>query len=270
MLVWATQVLQLWSVRVAGASLALLVLSCCQAVALGEPGPQPPCGGESVPSYPDVEHSPTFKVWDRASLGREWMPPACLGWSATGFATLVTTVAQFRNFAGVDGLLDRVSAISGLTGIRYWSTTRQRWAPLVLSASALAGPQGARHRHDFSKNELAPGSTLYFQQSDNTSGKATYLLRIVSVAPNRLIFETENMTALRYFLVPIFPPHELQAAYFMEQESPEVWRYYSVARTGKNANGLAAGHDSSTINRAAAFFRYFAGIPTDQEPPAAR
>ncbi len=203
-------------------------------------------------------------------MGREWMPPGCLGWSAPGFATLVTTVARFRYSAGVDDLLGRVGRISRLTSIRYWSTTHQRWAPLIVSASALAGPEGAHHRQDFSLPELTQGTTLYYQQSDNTSGKATYQLRIVSVSPDRLIFETENITAMRYLLVPIFPPHEFQAIYFLERESPEVWRYYSLGRTGKNANGLAVGHDASTINRAMAFFRYLVGIPTDQEPPAAR
>jgi hypothetical protein len=64
--------------------------------------------------------------------------------------------------------------------------------------------------------------------------------------------------------------HELQAIYFLDRESSDIWRYYSIARTGKNANGLATGHDASTVNRAVAFFRYLAGIPTDQEPPAAR
>ena len=167
-------------------------------------------------------------------------------------------------------MLGRVGRISELTGIRYWSTTRQHWAPLIVGASALAGPESAHHRQDFSPPELVQGSTLYYQQSDNTSGKATYQLRIASVSPNRLIFETENITAIRYLLLPIFPPHQFQAIYFLERESPEVWRYYSVARTGKDANGLANGHDSSTINRAMAFFRYLVGIPTDQEPPAAR
>ena len=166
--------------RVAVVSLA--VFSCLQAVGLAEPGPRPPCGVESTPRYPDLEHSPAFKVWDRASMGRDWMPPGCLGWSTPGFATLLTTVARFRYSGGVEELLGRVGRISGLTGIRYWSTTRQHWAPLIVSASALAGPEGAHHRQDFSLPELAQGSTVYYQQSDNTSGKATYQLRIVSVS----------------------------------------------------------------------------------------
>ena len=78
------------------------------------------------------------------------------------------------------------------------------------------------------------------------------------------------MTGLRYMLMPLFPPHELQAIYFLERESPGTLAILQLARTGKDASSLAAGHDASAINRAVAFFRHFAGIPTDQEPPAAR
>jgi len=254
------------------AAFAVGLIACGPAVLLrassDASGPQPPCGAEPVPPYPDLQQSPSIKVWDRSSLGRDWTPPACLAWSAPGFTTLVSTVARFHA-TGAEGLLERIGQISGLTGIRYWSTTHQSWRTLIVSASALAGPGGGV-RPDFSTADLAQGSVRYFQQSDSLSGKATYKMQMVSVSPDRLIFETENVTGLHYMLLPLFPPHELQAIYFLERESPDVWRYYSIARTGKDASSLAAGHDVSTVNRAAAFFRYFAGIPTDQEPPAAR
>ena len=254
------------------AALAGALIAYCPAALLGAAsdgsGPQPPCGAESNPPHPDLQHSPAIKVWDRSSLGRDWTPPACLGWSAPGFTTLVSTVARFRA-NDMEGLLHRIGGISGLTGIRYWSTTHHNWRTLIVSASALAGPRGSA-RPDFSAADLTPGSIRYFQQTDSLSGKATYKMQIVSVSPDRLVFETENVTGLHYMLVPLFPPHELQAIYFLERESPDIWRYYSIARTGKDASNLAAGHDASAVNRAVAFFRYFAGIPTDQEPPAAR
>jgi hypothetical protein len=258
--------------RLAPGAFAAALIVWCPAVLLGGPagasGPQPPCGAESSPPYPDLEHSPAVKVWDRSSLGRDWTPPECLGWSASGFTTLVSTVARFHA-TGAEELLRRIGGISRLTGIRYWSTTRQSWRTLIVSAAALAGPGGSA-RPDFSAADLAPGSVRYFQQSDSLSGKATYRLQIVSASPDLLVFETENVTGLHYMLLPLFPPHELQAIYFLERESPDTWRYYSIARTGKDASSLAAGHDASAINRAVAFFRYFAGVPTDQEPPAAR
>ena len=75
---------------------------------------------------------------------------------------------------------------------------------------------------------------------------------------------------MRYFFVILFDPGEMQSIYFLDRESDNVWRYYSFTRTGRNASPLTTGHESSSINRAVAFYRYLAGIPSDQEPPAAR
>jgi hypothetical protein len=253
-------------------SLAIALIICFPHGLFGEPsdtaGPQPPCGAESIPRYPDLQHSPTIKVWDRSILGRDWMPPSCLGWSAPGFTTLVATVARLRANSAEE-LLRRIGEISRLAGIRYWSTTHQGWRTLIVNAAALERP-GGRARPDFTAADLVQGSVQYFQQSDSLSGKATYKLHMLSVTADRLIFETENVTTLHYMLLPLFPPHELQAIYFLEREAPDTWRYYSIARTGKAASSLAAGHDASAVNRTVAFFRYFAGIPTDQAPPAAR
>ena len=75
---------------------------------------------------------------------------------------------------------------------------------------------------------------------------------------------------MRYLLVPLFHSGEMQSVHFVERESPEIWRYYAIARTGKNASSLTAGHEASSVNRAVAFFRHLAGIPTDKEPPPMR
>jgi hypothetical protein len=75
---------------------------------------------------------------------------------------------------------------------------------------------------------------------------------------------------MRYSPVMLFRPGEVQSIYFLDRESADIWRYYSIARTGRNATRLVSGHESSSINRAVAFYRSLAGIPTDQEPPAAR
>jgi hypothetical protein len=62
----------------------------------------------------------------------------------------------------------------------------------------------------------------------------------------------------------------MQSIYFLDRESENVWRYYSILRIGKNANQTMMGNQSSAINRAVAFYRYLVGIPTGQEPPVAR
>jgi len=233
-------------------------------------GPQPPCGKEPVPPYPGQDDSAIVKSWSKSDFGRDWRPPACTGRAAVGFTTLVTTVARFRHTSDAEGLLRHIGTISDLEGMRYWSTTHQQWQTLIVDAHALTGSQPSQRRQDFAPDEMKEGKVLYFEQVDNLSGKAIYRMHIAEASADRLVFDVENVSTMRYYFVPIFHPGELQSMYFLDRESDKVWRYYSIVRTGKNANGLIAGNESSSVNRAVAFYRYLVGIPTGQEPPAAR
>jgi hypothetical protein len=232
--------------------------------------PQPPCGKEPIPSYPGLDDSAIVKSWSEADFGRDWRPPACTGWAAVGFTTLVTTVARFRYNSGTEGLLRQVGAISRLAGMRYWSTTHKRWQTLVVNAYALNDARAGQRRDDFTPDEMKQGKVVYFEQADNLSGKATYRMHIAEASADRLVFDVENVSTMRYLLIPILRPGEMQLIYFLDRESDNVWRYYSIVRTGKYASRIIAGNESSSVNRAVAFYRYLVGIPTDQEPPAAR
>ena len=167
-------------------------------------------------------------------------------------------------------MLDRIGAVSHLAGMRYWSTTHQAWQTLITSSSALAGPQENRRRGDFSAAELKPGAVLYFEQTDNLAGKAIFRLKVDEVSDARIVFDVQNITPMRYFLLTLFHTGELQSIYFLDRDGSDVWRYYSLTRTGAHASSLTAGKPISAVNRAVAYFRRFAGIPEDLEPPAAR
>ena len=233
-------------------------------------GPQPPCGKEPVPPYPGLDDPAIVKSWSKSDFGRDWRPPACIGWAAAGFTALVTTVARFRHTSETEGLLRTIGAISELAGLRYWSTTHKQWQTLIVDAYALTGLQHGQRREDFTLAEMKEGKVLYFEQVDNLSGKAMYRMHIAEASADRLVFDVENVSTMRYLFVPIFQPGEMQSIYFLDRQSDNVWRYYSIVRTGKNANRLIAGNESSSINRAVAYYRYLVGIPAEQEPPAAR
>jgi len=231
---------------------------------------QPPCGMETIPSYPGLDEPAIVKSWSESDLGRDWRPPVCTGWAATGFTSLVTTVARFRHTSGAEGLLRHIGAISETVGTRYWSTTHKRWQTLIVDAYALTDMQSGHRRADFTPDEMKEGKVLYFEQVDNLSGKAVYRMHVAEVSPDRLVFDVENITTMHYLFIPIFHPGEMQLIYFLDRESDNVWRYYSIVRTGRYANRMIAGNESSSVNRAVALYRHLVGIPTDQEPPAAR
>ena len=248
----------------------LSAILLCQARGYSQLGPQPPCGKEPVPPYPGLYDSAIAKSWSKSEFGRDWKPPACTSWAEMGFTTLVTMTARFPHTSEVGGLLRHIGAISELAGMRYWSTTHKQWRTLIVDAYALTGLQSGERRGDFTSDEVKEGKVLYFEQVDNLSGKVIYRMQIVEASASRLVFEVENVSTMRFFFIPILHPGELQSMYFLDRESDNVWRYYSIVRTGKNANGLIAGNESSSVNRAVAFYRYLVGIPTTQEPPGAR
>jgi hypothetical protein len=234
-----------------------------------ELGPEPPCGNAPIPPYPRLDDSASVRSWSESDFSHDWKPPACTGWAAVGFTTLVTTVARFHDVTEAEGLLCRIGAISELAGIRYWSITHKRWQTLVVDAYALTASRSGQRREDFTPNELKEGSVLYFEQVDNLSGKAVYRMHIAKASADRIVIDVENVSTVRYLFIPIFHPGETQSICFLDRESDNVWRYYSIVRTGKTANRLIAGNESSAANRAVAFYRHLVGIPTDQEPPAA-
>ena len=233
-------------------------------------GPQPPCGKEPIPPYPGLDDLAIVKSWSKSDFGRDWKPPACTGWAEVGFTTLVTIAARFPHTSEAEGLLRHIGAISELAGMRYWSTTHKQWQILIVDAYALTDSQPGQRREDFTSDEMKEGKVLYFEQVDNLSGKAIYRMHIVEASASRLVVDVENVSTMRYYFIPIFHPGELQSMYFLDRESDKVWRCYSMVRTGKNTNGLIAGNESSSVNRAVAFYRSLVGIPTTQEPPAAR
>ena len=233
-------------------------------------GPEPPCGTGSAPSYPSLGEPATVKAWSASEIGEDWKPPECTGWTSVGFSTLVTVTARFRTDNGAEGLLRHFGSISQLKGIRYWSVTQKQWRTLVLDAYALSGDPPKQGRDDFGLNEMTAGSVVYYEQVDNRSGKSVYRVHILEASAERIVVEVENVSTIHYLLLPVFRQAELQSIYFLNHDTQDVWRYYSIVRTARKANRLLGGSDSSAVNRAVAFYRYEVGIPTDQEPPAAR
>ena len=192
----------------------------CQLPGRAESGPQPPCGGDTFPPYPEPDKPPTVKIWDHS----DWTPPACTTWTASGPATLVATVGRFRHTSGVEGLRARIGAVSELRGLLYWSTTSQRWQTLIVDAYALSGPAGDRRRKDFSLEEIVEGRSLYVQQEDNLFGKAAYRTTIVSASAGRLVFSTENASPIRYLAIRIFSV--FRGDHEGSQEEPS-WRSFA-------------------------------------------
>jgi hypothetical protein len=252
------------SLRLAMAAAALLLFSS------GARAATPPVSCV-LAALPALASAPAIAVWSEKELMQvNWHPPSCTGWAASSRSkVLVSLAASLRSNGAMSGLLTRLGAISALPGVRYWSTTDQKWGPLSKDASALTGPDPLSRRRDFSAAEFGKGAALYYWEDDVRTGSTVYRLKVLESTPEQVVVSSENVTPMRSFFLTVFKPGALQTVLIIQQASPGVFGVGILTRSGEGASMLAAGHDKSFVNRAAAIYRQLAGIKTDQEPPAA-
>ena len=249
-------------------ALASIVFAVAAAWAAG--APHAPCEAEVFPEFPEVDAPPEVRVWFEGDIEGGWTPAACTGWDKQDFTVLVALAGRFHDESGIQGFLGRVAAISDLSSMKYWSTTRKRWRELVADAYALDGPDKALRRPDFSIEELTSGTNLYYWQRERSpADNIIYVVRLRETGAQRIIVDMENALPVKRFLVTLFEPGQHQLIHILEDYGEGDWNYYSLMRSRAEISALVRGRDASFINRAVAIYRYLAGIPTDQEPPAA-
>ena len=169
-------------------------------------------------------------------------------------------------------LLARFGQISRLKTVRYWSVSDQKWRPLIDVAAALETADGRQRRPDFTPGELREGKDLYFLQSETRLANVVVVerLRVLASAPDRIVVEIENVSAVRFGFLTLVEPGGTRSIYFMQRLDSDIWGYYSVGLSAADPGGSLGVSDASLVNRAVALYRHFIGVPTDRDPPAAR
>ena len=229
----------------------------------------PPCGVAPSPPYPSAGQPPSVGVWSESDLKRlDWQPPACLHWAPARTRLAAALAGRFRHGGSLDELVARLSRISSLKSVRYWSVTRKRWEPLVTDSGAV-DETGEQRRPDPAPSALTPGASFrYFEIG--RAGRTLHRMTVHERSADRIVIGTENVTPIRVLMLTAFEAGALQTVAFLERQRPGEWGYYHVIRATEGANAVALGKDASYLNRLAALYRHAAGIPTDLEPPVSR
>ena len=248
----------------------LLVAAVTGVVAMASDKPgEPACLSGGVPPLYAPLNAPPIAQAIRVPTGAA--PPAgasCFGKSDSAVWITVASIVQTSDSQTT--FIERFGSISALLAVRYWSTTDQKWRPMVSAASAVASASSRLPRADYSLAELVTGEDRYYTMADTRSGRAfIYRLRLWQNQPTEVVLEVTNVDAIKQWGITLYAPGGLRTLYFLKKQSPGVWAYYSITRVLPNSF-LAEGHDKSYINRAVALYRHIVGLPTDAEPPAAR
>jgi hypothetical protein len=96
---------------------------------------------------------------------------------------------------------------------------------------------------------MLAGADLFFAQDDNRStGEVVHRMRVRvrEIGPARLVVEAENVSAVRYLLVPLAGPGDLRWVHFFERRSAAESGYFGLARVGAGVSPLLEGHRAST------------------------
>jgi hypothetical protein len=234
-------------------------------------GARPPCGTPPHPAYAPPSAPPNVGVWRGQDAANGWSFPACAGFRPGAFKLLVALAGSFRHDGGAGDLLGRFGRITELRRIRYWSVSDGAWRALIDDASALSEPDLTRRRRDFTEAELRAAGAVHFEQVESRlSSPVVYRMRILEFAPDRFVVETENVTSVRIAFLPVAAPGETRSVHFLTRLGPGLWGYYSLALSAQDPGLFVRVRDASLINRVAAIYRHYVGIPTNQEPPPAR
>jgi len=220
------------------------------------------------PEYAAVGSAPIVQVIRQT--GSAVAPAGALCFDKSDSAALWITVASLiRSPDARNTLIGRFGAVTQLLGVQYWSTTDQKWRPLVTSAHATTTARSTEPRVDYSAAELATGQDRFYATTDTRSGRSVaYRLRLLVDQPGRIVVETANVEAIKEWGLTIYGPEGLHTLYFLSERSPGVWAYYSITRVLPRSF-LAEGHEKSYINRAVALYRHYVSLPTNAEPPSA-
>ncbi len=262
------------AIAVLAGLLLLLTASPDPSAAETTAAPVLPCAGGSAafPAHASPGAPPGLLVWQQGEGAASPLDgaAACLPWPLAGASTMIALAGRFRHDGPAEALAARIARVSALSGIRYWSTTRQRWRDLIERGEALAGPDRALARPDFAADELRPGQDLFFRQvSDSLGGDMIYRVRPLEMGPERLVFEIVNAEPLRYLLLTGVETGNSRLLHILERESPTLWRHYLLMWIRSTAIARGMEPLPSLVNRAAAFWRHVSGLPTEHEPPMA-
>ena len=109
---------------------------------------------------------------------------------------------------------------------------------MLKDAYALAARSTGRLQ-DFKPDELKEGMVFYFEQSANLSGKAIYRAHIGQASEDKLVFDIENVSEMRYLFVALFHSGEMQSIYFWASSEKFVGHRFAPIAAGSSARGAA-------------------------------
>lgn len=150
-----------------------------------------------------------------------------------------------------------LNAVSQMQGTQYWSVTRQQWETLILESYRVASPAQNQRLADPSFATVPPSSTLTVFQKDNRFGGG-YSRIVYTARPNGFLITLRNLTSLKYGVLPVVDPGNLQMTFAVSLLQDKAVIYTVMGAKTAPLAGVESLPHESLKNRMQAFTRWFA------------
>jgi len=153
-------------------------------------------------------------------------------------------------------LFNQMTAISTLTGIQYYSSSRSAMRTFYEYSTVIDDPTAKKVLPDPSFARLPASLTLFARQKDLTFGDNIYRYDYL-IAADVVLFTQENITALSYGIIPVIGRGNMRSLMSVIDCGDSILIYAVSAAKTASVPGLYDKISNSLSNRAKAVLSWF-------------
>jgi hypothetical protein len=179
---------------------------------------------------------------------------------------MVETLYLYRKPAGAERpawseaeriqLYNKVLALSTLTGLQYYSASRQTMRTFYESSGVIDNPSSKTTVADPVYQVPPDRVTVYARQKDLTFGDNTYQYDYYSF-PDAMVFVQQNLTSLTYGIIPAVGKNRLRSAVAIIDAGDYLLVYAASMAKAASVPGMKERIGNSFSNRASAILNWF-------------
>jgi hypothetical protein len=147
-------------------------------------------------------------------------------------------------------------SMSTMTGIQYYSASRERMRTLFTQSYVVDGPEAQNRLPDPVVDEIPSFSKLYAFQEDLTFGENLYVTEF-RYSGDYFLVDSRNLTTMHYFFLPMVKPGNSLTMILLIPSGQEILFYGAVGAHTMRLFGLERSREDSFYNRMKAIYGWF-------------
>jgi hypothetical protein len=153
-------------------------------------------------------------------------------------------------------VFNQLTAISTLTGIKYYSSSRKAMRIFYEYSSIIDDPVTKKPLSDPVFTQIPASLTVFARQKDLTFGDNIYRYGFLSKS-DVILFTQENITPLNYGVIPIIGKNNLRSVMAVVDGGDWILVYAASMAKAASVPGFADKISASFSNRAQAVLKWF-------------